>query len=344
LVNYLILLSLLVLANLLVVYRAVNLMRHQNRVRLTALAIKASLNTITAATVLAQPVLSDFISPPWHALRLLPLFANPIALIYLFRSERTSPWLLRVNYSMFTVSLVLVAWYVLGFYLVVPQSELILELFPIDATHRFGPVALAYLAITLGVLAALLWSRVAQRGQIKNRGIRWEVLYLSNGLLRGLILLGVVLRFNARSLPFDAFVGISMSLSVILDSWILLRYGTNREVFFHSEHGLPLVSRWNPEIEQLLHVLKNPKAYCNPRYSLLDAGQQLAWSSTKVTRTLHHATGLHFKDILTHFRLKHYDHLSRQNPELSKLERVQQSGFSCYSSYHYAHKRSKKLA
>lgn len=330
--------AILLSLNLVVAYRALNLMRYQNRTRLLALAVKATLNTLSVATVLAQPVLEHHVQSPWHALRIIPLFANPIALVLLFRTPRTSPWLLRISLTTGLTALTAVAWFIAGTLHLVPMPEALNHWFPIQAADRFGHMSLAYLGITLAVLATLIAPRLhaAQR----NRSMRWELLYLANGILRGLILLSIVVATPQRGSQFDTAISLSMSLSVVLDSVILLRFGTNREVFFHSEHGLPLVAPWNPDIERLIQTLKQPSAYTNPRYSLLDAGHALAWSSTKVARTLHDATGQSFKDVLTHYRRNHFDLLTLDRPDLTKLERLKQSGFASYASFHYAERRS----
>jgi AraC-like DNA-binding protein len=324
--------------NLAVAYRALDLMRYQNRTRLMALAVKATLNTLSVATVLAQPILEQYVQSPWHALRIIPLFANPIALVLLFRSPRTSPWLLKTTLITGFTALSAVVWYVAGTLQLVPMPKALNGWFPIQAADRFGHMSLAYLGITLAVLATLMAPRIKHAR--RNRSSRWELLYLANGILRGLILLAIVVATPRRGTQFDSAISLSMSLSVVLDSLILLRFGTNREVFFHSEHGLPLVAPWNPDIERLIQTLKQPSAYTNPRYSLLDAGHTLAWSSTKVARTLHDATGQSFKDVLTHYRRNHFDHLTLNRPDLTKLERLKQSGFASYASFHYAERRS----
>jgi hypothetical protein len=94
------------------------------------------------------------------------------------------------------------------------------------------------------------------------------------------------------------------------------------------------------DIERFVQTLKQPSAYTNTRYSLLDAGHALAWSSTKVARALHDATGQSFKDVLTHYRRNHFDLLTLDRPDLSKLERLKQSGFASYANLHYAERRS----
>ena len=53
---------------------------------------------------------------------------------------------------------------------------------------------------------------------------------------------------------------------------------------------------------------------------------------------IHRDLGVTFKQLLFHIRHAHFDALSKSHPELSKIERLHQSGFQSYASFHLAHK------
>jgi AraC-like DNA-binding protein len=332
-------LILLLAVSLAVLARSLTLMRYQNRTRLIAIAAKAILNTLSVILVVAQAPELYSLPDPWHALRVLPLFANPIALVLIFRRRETSPYLLKTTIAVVAATTLLTATYIFGRLNLVPAPEWLNAWFPIDPIERFGLMSVFYLAFTLVVLTALILPRFSQGPLPLSR--TWERYYLANGILRGIILITIILALPERTPRFDTFVGISMTLSVLLDSLILFRYGTNRAVLFEAEHHLPLVAPWNPDIERLVQLLAKPETYTNSRYSLLDAGGTLGWSSTKVAQTLHRDLGRTFKQVLTAHRQAHFERLTALNPQATKRELLKQSGFASYASFHYAERRSK---
>jgi len=332
-------LILLLAVSLAVLARSLTLMRYQNRMRLTAIAAKAILNTISVILVVAQASEHYSLPDPWNALRVLPLFANPVALVLIFRRRETSPYLLKTTSAVVATTTLLTATYILGRLNLVPQLAWLNAWFPSDPIERFGLMNVFYLAFTLAVLTALILPRFTKGPLPLSR--TWERYYLTNGILRGIILFTIILALPERTPRFDTVVGISMTLSVLLDSLILFRYGTNRAVLFEAEHQLPLIAPWNPDIERLVQLLSKPESYTNSRYSLLDAGGTLGWSTTKVAHTLHRDLGRTFKQVLTAHRQDQFERLTALNPQATKRELLQQSGFASYASFHYAERRSR---
>lgn len=329
---------LLLALSLAVLARSLTLMRQQNPTRLIAIATKAILNTLSVAIILTQLPDAGILTNPWHALRVLPIFANPIALVLIFRRRKTSPYLLKTTVAVVGATLLVTTAYILGQLHLAPEWDWIAPWFPKDPKTRFGYMSVFYLGFTLAVLTALLVPRFTKGPLPLSR--TWERYYLANGILRGLILATLILAVPERTPRFDAFVGSSMAVSVALDSLILFRYGTRRAVLFEAEHHLPLIAPWNPDIERLVQLLAKPENYTNSRYSLLDAGGTLGWSTTKVARTLHRDLGRNFKQVLTGHRLDHYRQLSASQPQATKLELLHQSGFASYASFHYAEQRT----
>lgn len=89
-----------------------------------------------------------------------------------------------------------------------------------------------------------------------------------------------------------------------------------------------------------MHQLKDPRNFSNSRYSLNDVGQTLGWSSERISTVVRRDLGMSFKQVLNHYRMQHVAHLEAHRPELTKLERLNRSGFQSYASFHQAEQRS----
>jgi hypothetical protein len=171
---------------------------------------------------------------------------------------------------------------------------------------------------------------------------RWELLFLANALLRCAAAGAVLVIDPNSSVSALHSTGPWIVASFVLDVAVLLAFGTTRSVFFLSQHGLRLTHPWNAEIERVVNLLEQPECFRNSRYSLNDAGAALGLRNADVSRIVHRDLGITFKQLLFSIRNAHYTSLTRSNPELSKIERLHQSGFHSYASYHLAIKSRRR--
>ncbi len=330
----------LMLLSLIGLGRAMSMMRYQNKMKLISLGIKSTLNTLSVAVVAFYGDMALHGQDPMNSLRVLFVIANPIVLTILFKPRGRDPWLMPVSIVGALAGTSALAYELLSRAGYVPEWSALDGWFP-DATQNVGRISTVYVVFVGSVLAVLLRHKITWRWPSMpyvNHSTRWEFYYLLNGFTRCVLLLLMVLWGDHQSANFYRLIAATVILSFVIDSIVLLVYGTNREVFFQSEHGLPLRAAWNPDVELLVHLLKDQRNFSNSRYSLNEVGQTLGWSSDRISKVVRRDLGMTFKQVLNHFRIAHVAHLELTHPELTKLERLQRSGFASYASYHLARK------
>jgi AraC-like DNA-binding protein len=332
----------LLLLSLIGLGRALLMMRHQNKVKLIAFGVKATLNALSVAVVAFYGDMALHGNQPVNSLRVLFIVANPVVLTLLFRPKGRDGWLMPLSLTASLSGTLALTYELMSRAGYVPEWSGLDGWFP-DETRNVGRISTFYVVFIGGVLAALLRHKITWRWPqmpFVNQSTRWEFYYLLNGLSRCVLLLLMVVWGNYQSASFFKLIAGTVTLSFVIDSLVLLVWGTNREVFFQSEHGLPLTSRWTPEVELLVHQLKDPRNFSNSRYSLNDVGQVLGWSNDRISTVVRRDLGMTFKQVLNHYRLLHVDYLELHHPEFTKLERLQRSGFQSYASYHQATQRT----
>jgi hypothetical protein len=208
-----------------------------------------------------------------------------------------------------------------------------------------GTLGVAYGCYVVAVLSRLMWRKVRWGAHLAPHVVlsaRWELLFLANALLRCVAAGAVLLIDPHSSVAALHSTGPWIVASFVLDVAVLLAFGTTRSVYFLSQHGLRLTHPWNAEIERVVNLLEQPECFRNSRYSLNDAGAALGLRNADVSRIVHRDLGITFKQLLFSIRNAHYTSLTRSNPELSKIERLHQSGFHSYASYHLAIKSRRR--
>ena len=208
-----------------------------------------------------------------------------------------------------------------------------------------GTLGVAYGCYVVAVLSRLMWRKVRWGAHLAPHVVlsaRWELLFLANALLRCVAAGAVLLIDPHSSVATLHSTGPWIVASFVLDVAVLLAFGTTRSVYFLSQHGLRLTHPWNAEIERVVNLLEQPECFRNSRYSLNDAGAALGLRNADVSRIVHRDLGITFKQLLFSIRNAHYTSLTRSNPERSKIERLHQSGFHSYASYHLAIKSRRR--
>ena len=208
-----------------------------------------------------------------------------------------------------------------------------------------GTLGVAYGCYVVAVLSRLMWRKVRWGAQLAPHVVlsaRWELLFLANALLR-CVAAGAVLLIDPHSSAATLHsTGPWIVASFVLDVAVLLAFGTNRSVYFLSQHGLRLTHPWNAEIERVVNLLEQPECFRNSRYSLNDAGAALGFRNADVSHIIHRDLGITFKQLLFRIRNAHFKMLTKTHPERSKIERLHQSGFQSYASYHLAQKSKQR--
>lgn len=280
-------------------------------------------------------------SPLLDALRLCLVAAYPALMTLLF--GRRDRWLLILT-SVVSVGGILAVIY--PFAVADPVGGIPVDLGRVlNGFAEPGTLGVAYGCYVVAVLSRLMWRKVRWGAHLAPHVVlsaRWELLFLANALLRCVAAGAVLLIDPHSSVAALHSTGPWIVASFVLDVAVLLAFGTNRSVYFLSQHGLRLTHPWNAEIERVVNLLEQPECFRNSRYSLNDAGAALGFRNADVSRIVHRDLGITFKQLLFSIRNAHYTSLTRSNPELSKIERLHQSGFHSYASYHLAIKSRRR--
>jgi len=208
-----------------------------------------------------------------------------------------------------------------------------------------GTLGVAYGCYVVAVLSRLMWRKVRWGAHLAPHVVlsaRWELLFLANALLRCVAAGAVLLIDPHSSVAALHSTGPWIVASFVLDVAVLLAFGTTRSVYFLSQHGLRLTHPWNAEIERVVNLLEQPECFRNSRYSLNDAGAALGLRNADVSHIIHRDLGITFKQLLFRIRNAHFKMLTKTHPERSKIERLHQSGFQSYASYHLAQKSKQR--
>jgi hypothetical protein len=269
-------------------------------------------------------------------IRLALLAVYPVVLTLLFRTRLKDRWLLPLTLSVAGLGLLtLLSTEILG-----PNFTTAYSL-GLGGFAQPGILGALHGIYILSVLALLIWRKISWNAKHEPhivQSLQWQFLVLINAFVRTTATALIIALNPPTASAWISNIGILVLASFAVDLAVLFTYGTNRSVFFLSEHGIALTHRWNPQIERIICHLERPEAFSNTRYSLNDAGTELGLRNLDVTTTIHRDLGVTFKQLLFHIRYAHYRSLTQSHPERSKIERLHQSGFKSYASFHLAHK------
>lgn len=292
---------------------------------------------LAGAALYAQVALQG--SEGRDGIRLALLATYPVMLTLLFRTRLKDRWLLPLTIT------------IAGFGILSALSTEFLGpnfatkySLALDGFRQPGVLSTLHGTYILAVLALLIWRKISWNTHHQPhiaQSLKWQFFVLLNAFVRATATALVIALDPPTASKWISNASILVLVSFLADLAVLFTYGTNRSVFFLSEHGIPLTHRWNPDIERIICHLERPEAFRNTRYSLNDAGTELGLRNLDVTTIVHRDLGITFKQLLFHIRHAHFDALTTSNPELSKIERLHQSGFKSYASFHLAHKANR---
>jgi hypothetical protein len=326
--------------------RAVRIMRLGNALQSSALIFKIVLNFSGAALII---VTGAQLPTAYRAVALLMVFLqflNPVALTLYFTPPLAPSGLKTISIAFAVVMMPLLLWYLAiyaGYTVSHPLPVWLFE-FSLAKPGQFGAWSVLYKVVTPVVLAVLIYQQIKHYwipGNGFSRHKLWELFYLISGLARALILIAV-LEYTPGS--FDAVfnaLSMVMGLSLLADTGIILVFATNRAVQFHRDYDLVLSGPWNAELEAIVRQASQSEHYLRPHFSLADLAAATKIPSYRVTKIISKGLDLQVRELINHFRIKHYEMLLRTQPEERKKVHLAQSGFNSYAAY-YAAKRGKK--
>jgi hypothetical protein len=125
------------------------------------------------------------------------------------------------------------------------------------------------------------------------------------------------------------------------DSGLLLE--SNRAVQFHRDYELTLMGPWSAELDQVVRIASLPQHFKKPHFSLADLAEASKLPTYRVTKLVSKGTDLQVRELINHFRVRHYEQLQRAQPLERKKELLAQSGFNSYAAYYAARKVKKSV-
>ncbi len=344
------------------VVRALRIMRLGNAVRNGALIFKILLNFSGAALII---VTGAKLPTAYRAVALGMIFLqflNPVALAIYFTPPQATSGLKSLSATFALVMMPLLLWYLAIDAGVAPAHRLPMWLFEFSMNHpgEFGAWSVMYKILTPTVLATLVYFQL-KHYRVKGLGFSkhkyWELFYLLNGLLRALVLIAV-LELSPSIDEVFATLSYVMGLSLLVDTGIILVFATNRAVQFHRDYELTLMGPWSAELDQVVrtaslpqHFKKAhfsrtaslPQHFKKPHFSLADLAEASKLPTYRVTKLVSKGTDLQVRELINHFRVRHYEQLQRAQPLERKKELLAQSGFNSYAAYYAARKVKKSV-
>lgn len=328
------------------VVRALRIMRLGNAVRNGALIFKILLNFSGAALII---VTGAKLPTAYRAVALGMIFLqflNPVALAIYFTPPQSTSGLKSLSATFALVMMPLLLWYLAIDAGVAPAHRLPMWLFEFSMNHpgEFGAWSVMYKILTPTVLATLVYFQL-KHYRVKGLGFSkhkyWELFYLLNGLLRALVLIAV-LELSPSIDEVFATLSYVMGLSLLVDTGIILVFATNRAVQFHRDYELTLMGPWSAELDQVVRTASLPQHFKKAHFSLADLAEASKLPTYRVTKLVSKGTDLQVRELINHFRVRHYEQLQRAQPLERKKELLAQSGFNSYAAYYAA--RKKKIA
>jgi hypothetical protein len=328
------------------VVRALRIMRLGNAVRNGALIFKILLNFSGAALII---VTGAKLPTAYRAVALGMIFLqflNPVALAIYFTPPQATSGLKSLSATFALVMMPLLLWYLAIDAGVAPAHRLPMWLFEFSMNHpgEFGAWSVMYKILTPTVLATLVYFQL-KHYRVKGLGFSkhkyWELFYLLNGLLRALVLIAV-LELSPSIDEVFATLSYVMGLSLLVDTGIILVFATNRAVQFHRDYELTLMGPWSAELDQVVRTASLPQHFKKAHFSLADLAEASKLPTYRVTKLVSKGTDLQVRELINHFRVRHYEQLQRAQPLERKKELLAQSGFNSYAAYYAA--RKKKIA
>ena len=328
------------------VVRALRIMRLGNAVRNGALIFKILLNFSGAALII---VTGAKLPTAYRAVALGMIFLqflNPVALAIYFTPPQATSGLKSLSATFALVMMPLLLWYLAIDAGVAPAHGLPMWLFEFSMNHpgEFGAWSVMYKILTPTVLATLVYFQL-KHYRVKGLGFSkhkyWELFYLLNGLLRALVLIAV-LELSPSIDEVFATLSYVMGLSLLVDTGIILVFATNRAVQFHRDYELTLMGPWSAELDQVVRTASLPQHFKKAHFSLADLAEASKLPTYRVTKLVSKGTDLQVRELINHFRVRHYEQLQRAQPLERKKELLAQSGFNSYAAYYAA--RKKKIA
>jgi len=329
------------------VVRALRIMRLGNAVRNGALIFKILLNFSGAALII---VTGAKLPTAYRAVALGMIFLqflNPVALAIYFTPPQATSGLKSLSATFALVMMPLLLWYLAIDAGVAPAHRLPMWLFEFSMNHpgEFGAWSVMYKILTPTVLATLVYFQL-KHYRVKGLGFSkhkyWELFYLLNGLLRALVLIAV-LELSPSIDEVFATLSYVMGLSLLVDTGIILVFATNRAVQFHRDYELTLMGPWSAELDQVVRTASLPQHFKKPHYSLADLAEASKLPTYRVTKLVSKGTDLQVRELINHFRVRHYEQLQRAQPLERKKELLAQSGFNSYAAYYAARKVKKSV-
>ena len=335
--------SLFLVLSMIAAVRAVRIMRLGNALQSSALVFKIILNFLGAALLI---VTGAQLPTAYRAVALGMIFLqflNPVALTLYFTPPQASSGLKSLSGAFAAVMMPLLLWYLaidFGWTVAHPLPVWLFE-FSLERPGQFGAWSLLYKTVTPVVLASLIYLQFKHYWQVGTgfpRHKYWELFYLANGLLRALLLIAVLeFRPDNFTAVFDSLSGV-MGASLILDTCIILIFATNRAVQFYRDYDLVLHGPWSAELEAIVLEASKLEHFQRPHFSLADLSVAAKLPSYRVTKIVSKGVGLQVRELINHFRIKHYEALLRTQPEERKKVHLARSGFNSYASYYAARK------
>jgi hypothetical protein len=273
-------------------------------------------------------------------------FLNPVALAIYFTPPQSTSGLKSLSATFALVMMPLLLWYLAIDAGVAPAHRLPMWLFEFSMNHpgEFGAWSVMYKILTPTVLATLVYFQL-KHYRVKGLGFSkhkyWELFYLLNGLLRALVLIAV-LELSPSIDEVFATLSYVMGLSLLVDTGIILVFATNRAVQFHRDYELTLMGPWSAELDQVVRTASLPQHFKKAHFSLADLAEASKLPTYRVTKLVSKGTDLQVRELINHFRVRHYEQLQRAQPLERKKELLAQSGFNSYAAYYAA--RKKKIA
>lgn len=338
--------ALFLVLSLAAVVRTLRTMRLGNALQSGALLFKITLNFLGAALMVA---VGAELATAYQALALVLVFfqfLNPVALSIYFNPPRASSWPLAVSLVFAAVMMPALIWYGVSELGLLPPHPMPTALFAfsLDTPGEFGSWSILYKIFTPLILGTLIvhqlqYYRIKDEGFLRSK--RWELLYLISGLVRALVLIGLLAfapgDFDRIYRLLTTFLG----LSLLLDTGIILVFATSRPVQFYRDYGLELSGTWTPELEAIVRSASDPQHLAASKFGLQELADHAKIPSYLVTQYVNRNTGMQVKELLNHFRLRRFDELTRMHPKERKKALLAQVGFNSYAAYYAARKAAR---
>lgn len=213
--------------------------------------------------------------------------------------------------------------------------------FNLQQPGTVGAWSVLYQIFTPAILATLLFQQL-QHYRVPGRGLLrakyWEVFYLASGLARALLLIAILHGVPGSLEHVLSVLSTVLGLTLLVDTGIILVFASSRPVQFFRDHGLHLAGPWTPELERIVAEAGRLEHLSNPKFQLAELAHASQIPSYRVTQIVRHGLQMPIKELINHFRVRHYEALQRARPKERKKVLLAECGFNSYAAYYAARK------